>query len=68
VTSVTARKGSNKSISAVSAVHSIGYGGRSGSAVSCGTITIGGTVYWDGSSFQNGGATYLSQSTLIYEP
>ena len=63
VTSVTARKGSNQG---ASAFHSIGRGGRSG--VSCGTITIGGTVYLDGSSYQNGGATYLPQSTLTYEP
>ena len=62
VTSVTARKGSSHS---ASAVHSIG---RGGSSSICGTITIGGTVYWDGSSYQNDGYTYLSQSTLTYEP
>ena len=47
-----------------SATHSIG----KGSGGSCGTVTIGGTVYWDGSNYQNGGDTYLTQSTLIYEP
>jgi len=34
----------------------------------CGTITIGGTVYWDGSEFQNGGETYLSPNPFVYEP
>ena len=63
VTSVTARKGSGKGD--YIAFHSIGYGGRFST---CGTVTIGGTVYWDGSSYQNGGATYLTQSTLTYEP
>ena len=47
-----------------SATHSIG----TGTGGSCGTITIGGTVYWDGEHYQNGGDTYLTQSTLIYEP
>lgn len=32
----------------------------------CGTITIGGTVYWDGSNYQNGGGSYLTQSTITY--
>lgn len=32
----------------------------------CGTITIGGTVYWDGSNYQNGGDTYLTQDQIIY--
>lgn len=47
-----------------SATHSIG----TGTGGSCGTITIGGTVYWDGEHYQNGGDTYLTQSTLTYEP
>ena len=47
-----------------SATHSIG----TGTGGTCGTVTIGGTVYWDGSNYQNGGDTYLTQSTLIYEP
>ena len=47
-----------------SATHSIG----TGTGGTCGTITIGGTVYWDGSIYQNGGDTYLTQSTLTYEP
>ena len=33
---------------------------------SCGTITIGGTVYYNGDSFQNGGDTYLATSPLVY--
>lgn len=32
----------------------------------CGTITIGGKVYWDGSNYQNGGDTYLTQDQIIY--
>ena len=32
------------------------------------TVTIGGTIYWDGSDYQNGGYSYLRQSTLTYQP
>ena len=32
----------------------------------CGTVTIGGTVYWDGYDYQNGGNTYLTSSPLVY--
>lgn len=35
---------------------------------SCGTITIDGMVYYDGTAFQNGGEAYLAQSPLVYEP
>jgi plastocyanin len=45
---------------------SIGKGADSESG--CGTVTIGGTVYWDGSDYQNDGYAYLSQSPLIYYP
>ena len=55
VTSVTATKGTD-------APNSIG----KGYGASCGTVTIGGTVYWNGSAYQNGGDTYLTQSTLTY--
>jgi hypothetical protein len=49
--------------------HSIGKGvAYNGNKQSCGTITIGGTVYWDGSSYQNGGDTYLKTSPLEYKP
>ncbi len=58
VTRVTAEGSSN--------TYGIGIG--SGGTQSCGTITIGGTVYWDGSSYQNDGATYLATSPLVYEP
>ena len=37
-----------------------------GSDSGCGTVTIGGTVYWDGSDYQNDGYAYLSQSPLVY--
>lgn len=33
---------------------------------SSGTVTIGGTVYWDGSNYQNGGDTYLTTNPLVY--
>ena len=58
VTRVTAYKGDD-------APYSIGPG--SGGYIN-GTITIGDTVYYNGSSFQNGGEDYLAQSPLIYEP
>jgi hypothetical protein len=32
----------------------------------CGTVTIGGTVYWDGTSFQNGGENYLKAPSVEY--
>ena len=31
-----------------------------------GTVTIGGTVYYDGSAFQNGGDTYLATSPFSW--
>ena len=53
VISVTATKGKNSP-------NSIGKGeASSGGTQACGTITIGGTEYWDGSAYQNGGDTYL---------
>lgn len=49
--------------------YSIGLGRNSLSVTStCGTVTIGGTVYYDGSAFQNGGDTYLATSPLVYQP
>lgn len=56
VTSVTTTKGED-------APYSIGKGRYSSE---CGTITIGGTVYYDGAAFQNGGDTYLATSPFIY--
>ena len=57
VTRVTAIKGADASFS-------IGYGNNG----SCGEITIGGMMYYDGFAFPNGGAEYLFQSPLVYEP
>ena len=57
VTSVSATKGS-------AASHSIGKGYYG----SCSTVTIGGTVYWENNDYVVNGETYLSQSTLVYEP
>ena len=63
VTLVTATKGSG-------AINSIGIGSNSEfypeSPAACGTVTIGGTVYWDGSNYQNGGDSYLTTGTLVY--
>lgn len=55
VTSVTATKGE-------SSPNSIGKGRSSSGTQTCGTITIGGTIYWDGSAYQNGGDTYLTNN------
>ena len=53
VISVTATKGDGDT-------NSIGKGeAYNGGTQTCGTITIGGTIYWDGSAYQNGGDTYL---------
>lgn len=49
--SVTANAGEN-------APYSIGLGKTLGT---CGTITIGGTVYYNGTNFENSGDTYLAQ-------
>ena len=56
MTQVTATKGGED------APNSIG----AGDGGSCGTVTIGGTEYWNGSAYQNGGATYLTTSPLVY--
>ena len=59
VSRVTAIKGYN-----TSSVVSIGYG------MGCyvGTVTIGGTVYYENNEFKNGGDNYLHTSPLIYPP
>ena len=59
VNSVTAIKGPD-------AENSIG--GNTGGGGSFGTVTIGGTVYYDAefSDYFNGGATYLAKSPLVY--
>ena len=33
-----------------------------------GTVTIGGVEYWNNNNFVGSGATYLTQSTLVYQP
>ena len=58
VTKVTATKGEN-------APHSIGMGNSNNSAT-CGTVTIGGTKYWENNAAVNGGDTYLAQATIEY--
>ena len=55
VTKVTATKGSD-------ATNSIGSGKKS----TCGSVTIDGIEYWDGSAYKNGGNTYLTTSPLVY--
>ena len=63
VTRVTATAGGNVAGEGwTNPKNSIGVGDKA----SCGTVTIGGTVYWDGSSYKNGGDTYLTQDTLTY--
>ena len=57
VTKVTATKGEN-------APHSIG----KGTDGTCGTVTIGGTKYWENNAAVNGGDTYLAKSPLTVDP
>ena len=59
VTKVTATAGAN-------APQSIGKGSGNGST--CGTVTIGGTKYWENNAAVNGGDTYLATSPLTYAP
>ena len=59
VTKVTATKGSN-------AHYSIGKSNDKDST--CGTITIGGTQYYNGTDFQNDGNAYLTTSPFTYQP
>ena len=63
VTRVTAKKGDSFAENCVGT-------GNNGSQFSQSsyTVTIGGTLYWDGSDYQNNGYSYLSQSTLDYQP
>lgn len=55
-------------VSRVTATTEMGYNsiGKGESSNACGTVTIGGIVYYDGSSYQNGGNTYLASKPLIY--
>ena len=59
VTKVTATKGEFAS-------HSIGKGDSGNCTI--GTVTIGGTKYWENNAAVNGGDTYLATSPLIYDP
>ena len=58
VTRVTATKGGEN------APYSIG-AGKDGT---CGTVTIGGTVYWQDNAAVNDGARYLATNPLEYRP
>ena len=55
VTKVTA-KGNN-------AITSVGFSDKTSH---CGKITIGGTVYFDGTNYQNDGEDYLRKSPLVF--
>lgn len=59
VTKLTATKGSG-------AGNSIGPAGVDWDVEYCGTVTIGGTEYWDGTDYKNEGDTYLETSPLVY--
>jgi len=59
---VIAKKGTGNQI----AKNCIGKGYDEHDTDVCGTITIGGTVYWDGTAYQNGGDTYLTADELVY--
>ena len=58
VTSVTATKGSASECSI----------GKAYSGSNCRSITIGGTLYWNGDAYENDGDSYLKQSPLVYTP
>ncbi len=59
---IAATVGKVKAMKGSDAPYSIGAGDES----TCGTVTIGGTVYYDGSDYQNDGATYLAQDEIEY--
>ena len=50
----------NKRVKSVKAVVEAAEGGKAPEGA------IGGTVYWNGSAYQNGGDTYLKQDTIVY--
>ena len=58
VTKVTAEKGTSTQYSIGIAVYDS----------TCGTVTIGGTIYWQDNAAQNDGDTYLATSPLVYQP
>ncbi len=60
VTRVTANRGSGSSNDCV--------GRGNGAGCTCASVTIGGTVYWNGSAYQNDGESHIKQSSLTYQP
>ena len=40
--------------------------GRGNDDSTCGKVTIGGTEFWTGSAYDNGGDTYLTQATIVF--
>ena len=41
--------------------------GKGSGTSTCGTVTIGGTIYWKNNAAQNDGDTYLATSPLVYQ-
>ena len=68
VTAIKAGYNPNGDPGSTAGVYSIGRAATNYAEQTCGTVTIGGTVYYDGTSFQNGGGTYLAASPLVYTP
>jgi len=60
VTSVTVNKGGKADYTIGKSINMNDY--------ICGTVKIGDNIYYDGSSFQNGGDIYLADSPFIYQP
>ena len=44
----------------------IGCIGRSDASSTCSGVSINGVIYWDGSAYLNGGASYLQQETFVF--
>jgi hypothetical protein len=63
VTDVTAHKGGGQNQSSCDCIGKSSSGGSS-----CGTVTIGGTIYYNGAQYQNSGHDYLRQDPIIYHP
>lgn len=59
VTSLTATKGSNTALNNI---------GRGHASSTCGTVTVGIKVYWDGTSYQNDGNSQLTTESYVYSP
>ena len=64
VTRVTATKGGGN----YPATNSIGKTVSTHNRNTCGTINIGGVVYYENNAYVGTGSTYLTQSPLVYEP